>query len=210
MSNRLLRACVCGLICLSILEIIIPCSLQAFLPVSSGVCITPNPANQIKSIQIMPVSKRGFYPAYLLPTLKPAMIRVHINPYYCPDSVPVFFVDCRSKMMELNKDFVKNERGDFTTPFSEEALMSFLGDYSAKHSPQRGTIHTKEVFSVLSSLCDTDIRRNPALPELAHYSISYVHPYPFTAVSFFSPIGWMLAFFAGLSAYRKSGRKHAE
>lgn len=132
-------------------QFVLPSIMQTFLPASSGACIVPSPANQIKSIQMMPESKAGFFPPCLARSLKPEIVRIHINPYYYPDPTPLLFVR-RDGMMEVNNDYVKQPRGDYDTRFSEEAIANVLGSFTAPRSPQQGTIHAKEVYLAISAI----------------------------------------------------------
>jgi hypothetical protein len=205
MKTPLSKAVLAGAAFLVTVQFILPSIMQMFLPVSSIACIIPSPANQIKSIEMIPESRAGFYPPFLASSLKPEIVRIHINPYYCPDPIPVFFVR-RDGMMEVNNDYVKEPRGDYDTRFSEEAIASVLRFFTAPHSPQQGEIHATEVYLAISAICSTDIRDKsvPALLDLPHYSVSYLHPYK---GSWFSPFAWMLAFSCAMSIYKSQKKK---
>jgi hypothetical protein len=205
MKPPLAKAVLAGIAFLVTVQFILPSIMQMFLPVSSGACIIPCPANQIKSIQMMPKSKARLYPPFLASSLKPEIVRIHINPYYCPDPTPVLFVR-RDGMMEVNIDYVKQPRGNYDTRFSEEAIANVLRSFAAPQSPQQGFIHAKEVYLAISAICSTDIRDKtiPALLDLSHYSVSYIHPYSGT---WFSPLAWILAFSCAMSIYQSQKKK---
>lgn len=201
MKTPLAKSVLVGIAFFIAFQFLLPSVIQMLMPASSGACITPSPPNQIKSIQIMPESTAGFFPTFLAQSLKPNIVRIHINPYYCPDPTPLLFVNCKNGMMEVNHDYVKRPRGVYDTPFSEREISKVLQAFKAPHSPQQGTIHAEEVYLAISAMCAADIRDStiPALMDLSHYSVSYIHPHK---SSWYNPLAWMVAFSCAASIYQ--------
>lgn len=205
MKSPLALAILTGLGLLAGLWLVEPAVLDWSFPPSSDICIEPSPPNQIKSIQISSEAARSLLPPWLARSLKPALVCVRINPYFCPDTNPVLYIDLPSGMMEVNHDWVRKARGVFDTPFSEQALQDVFARFKAPRSPQQGAINVAEVYATIKALSTVDVRGKsiPGVDQLKHYTLSYIHPYR-------EHMEWLGAFAAlscAVSVYRWKARK---
>jgi hypothetical protein len=162
-----------------VLAFALPALSSYFLGASSSLCLDPTPANQIKSIQIFPEIKQRPFSHFFSQNGNPFLIRVHINPYYSSDKVPVLSIDTQTKQMIAYEDCdCKTTNGYSLFPFTSESMAQILTAYQAPHSPQQGAVDSAEVYEVLRIVSETDIRNSTALSgiPLKHYKFSYIFP----------------------------------
>lgn len=162
-----------------VLVFFLPALFSYFFGATSSLCLEPTPANQIKSIQIFPQIKQRFFSHFIDQNGNPSLIRVHINPYYSPDKVPVLSIDLQTKQMTAYDDCdCKTSKGNSLVPFSSESISQILTAYQAPHSPQQGVVDSVEVYEVLKAVSESDIRDYKALSgiPLKHYKFTYIHP----------------------------------
>lgn len=172
-----------GLLAFSVTYILmalaLPVSLSYFFGASSSLCLDPTPANQIKSIQIFPEIKHRLFSHFLSRNGNPSVIKVHINPYYGPDKVPILRIDPRTKQMAVSDDCdCQTNNEESLVPFSQESISQILTTYQAPHSPQQGVVDATEVYEVLKTVSGNDIRDYKTLSEvpLKHYKFAYIFP----------------------------------
>ena len=207
MKPPLIQAILSGLAFLGVFLILLPSVMQMLNPASSGVCLNPRKPNQIKSIQMFPESRAAFFPPAFARRLEPEIVRVIVNPYYCPDPTPVLFVKIQDGTMEVNEDWVRRSRGVFDTPFTEPSVAAVLANFKAPRSPQQGEIDTRELYLAIAAVGAADIRDTdvPDLEDLSSYTVSYIHPYKGTSSSV--AFSLMVAFACTMSVYQSAKKK---
>jgi hypothetical protein len=162
-----------------VMAFLLPVLLAYFFGASSSLCLEPSPPNQINSIQIFPKVEGRFFSHYFSSDGTPSSIRVHINPYFSPDKASVLSINLQTKQMQINEDCgCETNSRNLLVPFCAESLTNLLTTYKAPHSPQQGTVNSAEVYQVLKTVSEIDIRDYKTISEtpLKNFKFSYIFP----------------------------------